>query len=93
MSHKKSKDNRTDCIFRYKDSQGQLVCSNYGYETSDECIKWFGLSPYFNGHLRNGKLEYAGGFILGGDAIITKCRGCKYYCFIFIHLNSFNLFT
>lgn len=80
MSHNKVKDNRADCIFRYKDSRGQLVCSNYGYETSDEGIKSFGLNPYFNDHLRNGKLEYSGGFILGGDSVITHCRGCKYYC-------------
>lgn len=35
MSHNKVKDNRTDCIFRYKDSKGQLVCSNYGYDASE----------------------------------------------------------
>lgn len=80
MSHKKAKDVRTDCIFRYKNSRGQLICSNYGYEVSEECIKRFGLNPFFNDHLRNNKIEYTGGIILGGDSVITKCRGCKYYC-------------
>lgn len=79
MSKKKAKDNKSDCIFRYKDASGQWVCSNYGYKTSDECIKYFGWYP-FKSRVSNGKLEYSGGFILNGDAIITKCRSCKYYC-------------
>lgn len=65
MSHKKAKDTRSDCIFRYKGASGQLICSNYGYETSDEYFRWFPLHSWFNGHLRDGKLEYSGGFYSG----------------------------
>lgn len=83
MSKTKSKDTRQDCVFRFTDSNGQLICNNAGYEHSKECISIYGLNPYAKMAKPNDSTR--GGFVIHNP--VTVCRGCKYY------LNDYSVYV